>query len=86
MVQGRKAGSLMLRDSGSTLHGSAPQYDDPTITRTVLREQGTSSDLPKLILVNWEQGAYREAKFLVSRLPIDYQPSQKRGRNEVARI
>jgi hypothetical protein len=34
MVQGREAGSLNLRNSGFTLHGSAPpQCDGRTITR-----------------------------------------------------
>ncbi len=82
MVQGREAGSLMLRNSGSALHGSAPpQCDDRTITRLRYEEQGSSSDLPEADsrkfrarrLSGSEVSGFR---FLVARLPIDYQLSQ----------
>jgi len=40
-VQATEAGALMLRGSGSALHGSAPpECDGRTMTRTVHREQG----------------------------------------------
>ena len=95
MVQGREAGSWMLRNSGSTLHGSAPpQCDGRTITRLCYGEQGSSSDLPKLDSRKF--GAWRLSrrevssfKFLVSSLPIGCQLSQgekKRGRDKVAQI